>query len=125
MSRPLGRFSHRVAMSVCLFLFVCHRETPTCGGRKNFWSKGVLLILVCDDTILRFCFNGFLGFLIFLSFRNHPTVEHPSVRQPTVDNEGVSDPTPTPPLLPPSLPFFFHSSFYVGNVARIVYEALR
>ena len=51
----IGRFSHRVAMSVCLFvcLSVCvhHHEAPTSGYRGDFWSKNSFLILACDDTI--------------------------------------------------------------------------
>ena len=52
-SAPLGRGDHRVAMSVCLSVFVClrHRETPTSGGRVDLWSKIAFLILVWDDTI--------------------------------------------------------------------------
>ena len=45
---PLGQFSHRVAMSVCLSvcLFSCDK-TPTSRCPGDFWSKGISLILAC------------------------------------------------------------------------------
>ena len=54
---PLGWFSHRVSMSVCLCvcLSVCssHYKTPTSGDRGDLWSKNVFLILTCDDKIFK------------------------------------------------------------------------
>ena len=38
-----------VVLCVCL----CHRETPTSGGRVDLWSKIAFLILVWDDTIFK------------------------------------------------------------------------
>ena len=35
---------------VCLSVCLCHRETPTSGGRADLWSKIAFLILVWDDT---------------------------------------------------------------------------
>ena len=50
---PLGKISHRVAMSVCMFvsLIVCswHLETPSSGGCGDFCSKWIFLILCCYD----------------------------------------------------------------------------
>ena len=45
-SAPLGRFSHRVAMSVCLW----RCETPTSRGHGDLWLKNVFLILACDNN---------------------------------------------------------------------------
>ena len=39
--------------SVCVFFYLSHCETPTSGGCGTLWSKSVLLILVCDDTIFK------------------------------------------------------------------------
>ena len=52
-SAPLGRVGHRVAMSVCVSVCLCNRETPTSGGRVDLWSKIAFLILIWDDTILK------------------------------------------------------------------------
>ena len=35
---------------VCVSVCLCHRETPTSGGRADLWSKIAFLILVWDDT---------------------------------------------------------------------------
>ena len=97
LNRPLGRFSHRVAMSICLCLSAPSRNT-------HFWLKGVSLILAINDTfflLLFSCFYNFSCFSTFQGFRNNPIVEHPTVSQPTVDNKGVSDPLPSRPY-PPS-----------------------
>ena len=40
-----------VIESQCLSVCMCHRKTPTSGGHGDLWSKNVILILVCDDTI--------------------------------------------------------------------------
>ena len=39
--------------SVCLSVCLCHRKTPTSGGRVDLWSKIAFLILVWDDTIFK------------------------------------------------------------------------
>ena len=39
--------------SVCVSVRLCHRETPTSGGRVDLWSKIAFLILVWDDTIFK------------------------------------------------------------------------
>ena len=66
----LGRFSHRVAISVCLSVCLSWQfKTPSSGGCWDFWSKGVLLILDYNDTILViFPFNDFLRFSSFTGF---------------------------------------------------------
>ena len=38
---------------MCLSVCLCHRETPTSGGRLDLWSKIAFLILVWDDTIFK------------------------------------------------------------------------
>ena len=38
-----GGVSHRGAMSVCMFVCLCHRKTPTFECQGDFWSKGVFL----------------------------------------------------------------------------------
>ena len=38
---------------VCLSVCLCHRKTPTSGGRVDLWSKIAFLILVWDDTIFK------------------------------------------------------------------------
>ena len=48
--QPLGWFSHRVAVSVCLFVCMYCCETPTSGGRGDLWLKNVFLLLTCDVT---------------------------------------------------------------------------
>ena len=102
LDRPLGRFSHRVVMSVRLSVCLCVSSRNT-HFRRSKKHLGVSLILACDDTIFFFfCFNDFLHFSTFLGFWNHPTGEHPTVSQPTVDNSWVSDPPSLPSLLPPS-----------------------
>ena len=35
---------------ICMYVCLCHRETPTSGGRADLWSKIAFLILVWDDT---------------------------------------------------------------------------
>ena len=75
LNRPQGRFSHRVAMSVCVCLW--QFKTPSSGGRTDFWSKGLSLILACDDTFFFFfflCFDEFSCLVIFLGFRRQPIV---------------------------------------------------
>ena len=112
---PLGKFSYRVFMSVCLYVCMyvplqnTHFERST-----KFWSKVVSLILVFNDIILfsfSFFFVWVIFFLHFSAFRGFwkpPTVDHPTVSQPTVDNGGVSDPPPLPSLLPPyARPYYF------------------
>ena len=47
----LGRFSHRVAMSVCLSVCSWQFKTPSSRGRGDLWVNGVSLILACDNTI--------------------------------------------------------------------------
>ena len=56
-----------VCLSVCLSVCVCHRKTPTSGGQKNFWSKGVLLIWARNDTIS--CFSMSMIIHVFQVFR--------------------------------------------------------
>ena len=53
--------------SVCLPVCVCHRETPTSGGRNKFWSKGVLLILACNDPFF-FFLSVLMIFCVFKLF---------------------------------------------------------
>ena len=53
----------------CVCVCLRHRKTPTSGSRKNFWLKGVLVILTCYDKIfflLLFCFGyqNFFGYPI-------------------------------------------------------------
>ena len=76
--------------SVCLSVCVWQFKTPISRCPKDFWSKGVLLILACNDTILFFSsFSMILWFFfLILGFLSHPTVS-----QPTVDNGGVSSGT--------------------------------
>ena len=50
---PLGRFSHRVAMSVCPSVCLWRLETPSSGGGEDLWSKNIFLILGCDDKIVK------------------------------------------------------------------------
>ena len=104
---PLGRFSHGVTRSawllVCLFVCLWQFKTPTYGGCGDFWSKGLSLILGCNDTILVF-FRFDVSFLcvsqLFLGFWSQPTAS-----QSTVYNGGVSRGwVPLPLLTPPSLP---------------------
>ena len=109
LNRPLGRFSHRVVMSVCLSVClsvcVCDCKTPTSGGQRHSWLKGLSLILACNDTISIFCcFNDLTLFLTSWCFWNHPNVERPTVSQPTVDNGEVRK-SPPPPFPPPLIVF--------------------
>ena len=62
LSRPKGQFSHRVAMSVSLFVCMLQFETPSSGCCEDLLLKGVLLILASDDTILVFFFVSMLLF---------------------------------------------------------------
>ena len=64
---PLGRFGYRVAKSVCLFVCLRHRKTPTSWGQKNFWSKGASLVFASNDTIF-VCFSSRRVFQLFLVF---------------------------------------------------------
>ena len=73
--RLLVKNLRRVAIFVCLCVCLWQFKTPSTGGRGDFWSKGVSLILGCDDHFF------FSGFLIL-----------PTVSQPTVDDVGVSPP---------------------------------
>ena len=76
---PLGQFSHWVVMSFCLFVCVCHCETPTSKGCGDLWPKEISLIFACNNTF-NFFFNDFLGFWTFFGgFQNHSTVEQPTV----------------------------------------------
>ena len=45
LNRPLGRFSHRVAMSVCLSFCPSHPRNHASRRIRDLWSKGVSLIL--------------------------------------------------------------------------------
>ena len=58
-------------------------KKTTYGGSGDFWSKGVSLILACNDTFFLIFFLRFTTF--FVCFWTHPIVS-----QPTVDNVGVS-----------------------------------
>ena len=53
---PLGRFSHRVAMSWCVSLGLWCCETSSSGGCWDFWPKSVSLILACNDIIFFYFF---------------------------------------------------------------------
>ena len=60
---PLGRFSHRVAKSVCLSercLWQVKTTTSRCPG--DFWLKGILLILAWNDTIFSLFFSALIFF---------------------------------------------------------------
>ena len=75
LNRPQGQFSllsaMSVCLSVCLSVCVCHRQTPASGLTGDFWSKGVSLILACNDknlvlffvSMIFFCVFNFFGFL--------------------------------------------------------------
>ena len=45
LNRPLGRFSHRVAMSVCLSVCPSHPRNHASRRIRDLWSKGISLIL--------------------------------------------------------------------------------
>ena len=54
LNRPLGpqalcRFSHRVAMFICLSVWGGHRKTPFSKGREDLWLKNIFQILACDE----------------------------------------------------------------------------
>ena len=72
-SAPLGGFSHRVAMSVCLYvclsvcLSVCLWQFTSSGRCGDLWSKGVSLISACNDRILVF-FSPFWWFFCVFKF---------------------------------------------------------
>ena len=81
---PLGHLSPRFVMSVCLWQF----KTPTSRCPGDFWSKGILLILACNDIILVLVFSFFSCFNDFFVFFNFWSVGYSS--QPTFDNGGLS-----------------------------------
>ena len=43
--------SRNVCVCLCVSVCLCHRKTPSSGGRGDFWSNCVLLIFPCNDTI--------------------------------------------------------------------------
>ena len=63
---PMDQFSHRVTMSVCLYVCLWQFKIPASRGCGDLWSKGLSLILACNDTILvLFRFNNFSCFSTF------------------------------------------------------------
>ena len=50
-TRP--HWAELVIESPCPSVCLCHRETPTSGGRVDLWSKIAFLILVWDDIIFK------------------------------------------------------------------------
>ena len=50
-TRP--KWAELVIESPCSSVCLCHRETPTSGGRVDLWSKIAFLILVWDDKIFK------------------------------------------------------------------------
>ena len=56
---------------VCLFFCLWQSKTPSSGGRGDLWSKGVSLILGCNDTFV-VCFRFrwlFAFFKLFMFFK--------------------------------------------------------
>ena len=94
-----GRFSHRVARSVwllvCLFVCLWQFKTTTYGGFGDIWSKGLSLILGCNDTILVFSRFDFSFLCVSHFFKGFWS-------QSTVDHGGVSRGRVPPSSLPPS-----------------------
>ena len=64
-------------LSVCVFVCLPRRKTPTSGCRGDFWSKNVFLILACDDTISKLHYFPRL-------------LKRAVLDQPFVDMDGVS-----------------------------------
>lgn len=84
-SAPLGRFSHWVAMSVCLS--VCDNSNhPLPAVQEDLWSKGVLLILACEDTFFS------MIFCTFQLFFAHSHFFYPS--PPPQKKKKISPPNP-------------------------------
>ena len=67
MSLPIGRFSHKVDMFVCVSC-----KTPTYGCCEDLWSKNVVLILACDHTI--FQKKKCISFFLSQDFRKNTSV---------------------------------------------------
>ena len=75
---PLGRFSQRVAMSICLSACLRRRKKPTSGCCGDLWLKNTFQILTCDDTLFQ-----------KKSMRFLPDCWKALLDQPTVDIGGV------------------------------------
>ena len=66
---PLGRFSHTVAMFICVSVRLLQFKTPSSGGHEDLWSDGLSLILVCNDTIFSSSLFQWFFFALFNFFR--------------------------------------------------------
>ena len=60
---------------------MCHRKTPTSRCHGDFWSKNVILVWACDDTILK---------KKWVRFFCPRLLKCAGLDQPTVDSGGVT-----------------------------------